>query len=357
MTIRVGIIGCGMIARFHVSALEKAKASIRWACDPKSENASRLAARTGATATADWRAVLADPEVDAVVVATVSRLHKEICLAAVAAGKAVICEKTLTENAEDSWQVVAAAEAAGVPFFTSYMKRWFEATQQAKRLLPSLGRILSTHARSHQPWGDTWKGAQPPRGDGSAAPAAGGTASFLVSNYGGGILVMGGSHLIDLVLFLLGRPRRLYALQHIPGERDYDLHASALMESADHGSIHFEALASPLGRSGFLRDGWDEQVEITGTAGKLTLLTPYWSHVEHKTALLIHDDEATGQRHEYRYAVESPFDRAVAAFVADIAAGTQTAQSRITGYEVDQVIATMVASARAGQPLVVPWRS
>ncbi|MBA3686096.1 MAG: Gfo/Idh/MocA family oxidoreductase [Planctomycetes bacterium] len=352
MSIRVGVIGCGMIARFHFSGLEKAKATVRWICDLKAENTAAWVG-TGARVTTDWREVVADPQVDAVVVATVSRLHKEICLAAIAAGKAVICEKTLTENAEDSWEVVSRAEAAGVPFFTSYMKRWFEAAQQAKRLLPSLGRIVSTHVRSHQPWGDTWTGALPAREPGAPASAA---PSHLVSTYGGGMLVMGGSHVIDLTLYLLGRPTRLFALQYIPGDRDFDLHVSALLETPTDGTISYEALASPLSRTGFLRDGWDEQIEITGTGGKLTLLTPLWSHVEQKTALLIHDDEASGQRHEYRYGVDSPFDRAIGAFVADIAAGTQTAQSRITGYEVDQVIASMVASARSGQRVVIPWR-
>lgn len=351
----VGIIGCGMIARFHFSGLEKVGATIGWVCDLKAENAAQWVAKTGAQYTADWRAIIADPAVDTVVVASISRTHKEICLAAIAAGKAVICEKTLSCNAEDSWEIVSRAEAAGTPFFTSYMKRWFEAAKQTKRLLPSLGRIISTHARVHQPWGDVWRDATPARAPGSAPTAS--EPSIMVSNYGGGMLTMGGSHLLDLLLFLLGRPQRLYAHQFTPGNRDFDLHASALLETAGNGTILFEALASPLSRIGFLRDGWDEQVEITGTGGRLTLLTSLWNHVEQKTALLIHDDEATGQRHEYRFAVTSPFDRAIAAFASDITARTQTVQSRQTGYEVDQLIATISASAACGQPLTVPWKT
>ena len=351
----VGIIGCGMISRFHFNGLEKVGATIGWVCDLKAENAAPWVAKTGARYTSDWHAIIADPAVDTVVVATISRTHKEICLAAIAAGKAVICEKTLSCSAEDSWEIVSRAEAAGTPFFTSYMKRWFEAAEQAKRLLPSLGRIVTTHARVHQPWGDVWKDTTPPRAPGSEAIIR--EPSLFVSNYGGGILVMGGSHLLDLLLFLFGRPQRLFAYQYTPGNRDIDLQACALMETADHGVIHYEALASPLSRVGFLRDGWDEQIEITGTGGRLTLLTSLWNHVEQKTALLIHDDEATGQRHEYRFAINSPFDRAIAAFASDITARRQTVQSRQTGYEVDQLIATISASAACGQPLSVPWKT
>ncbi len=353
MTIRVGIIGCGSIARFHLAGLEKAKATVAWVCDIKSSNAEAWAKQTGARATADWREVVADPAVDAIVVCTSSRWHKDVCLGAIAAGKAVICEKTLAENAEDAWEIVSKAQSKGVPFFTSYMKRWFEAAQQAKALIPTIGRILSTDVRVHQPWGDCWTGAQPARARG--VPFTG-TPSFNVSNYGGGILVMGGSHVLDLMLFLVGRPRSLFALQFTPGERDYDLHANALMQTADNGVIHYEALACPLTRNGILRDGWDEQVEITGTLGKLTLLTSLWNHVDSKTAMLIHYDEASGQSREYRYNVHSPFERAVAAYVADIAAGKQTAQTRLTGYEVDQLIATISESARTGQAISLPWQ-
>ncbi len=355
MSIRVGVIGCGMISRFHVSGLLKAGAAITWVCDLNPASTAAYAQQTGARVTADWREVVADPQVDAVVVATISRLHKEICLAAIAVGKAVICEKTLAENAADAWEIVTTAEAAGTVFFTNYMKRWFAATQQAKALIPALGRIVSSHVRTHQPWGDTWTGATPARAAG--APPVSSTPSKLVSNYGGGILVMGGSHMLDLTVFLLGRPQRVCGFQYTPGDRDFDLHASALLETPTNGIIQFEALASPLSRNGFLRDGWDEQVEIIGTAGKLTLFTPFWSHVEQKTALLIHEDEVTGQTHEYRYAIDSAFDRAIAAYVADITAGTQTAQSRFTGYDVDQLIATIAESARSGQLLTVPWRS
>jgi predicted dehydrogenase len=345
------VIGCGNISRFHFSGLEKAGARVKWVCDLNAAAAAPWAAKFSARATADWREIIADPEVNTVVVTALSVIHKEVCLAAIAAGKAVICEKTLAENAEDAWEIVSAAEKAGTIFYTSYMKRFIPAVAKAKELLPSLGRILSTSIRAHQCWGDLW-GAAPTEGF-FHTPKDG--KSLVRKNYGGGILVCGGSHILDLVGFLLGRPQRLYATVHQPAGRDYDLQAVALLETAN-GVCQYEALAHPLNKIGFLRDGWDERVEITGVHGRLEIFSAQWDNPLNKASLLIHTDNATGQAVEHRFAPVSPFDLAIQFFCANIAAGTQGAQSRLTGYDVDELIAHIQKSAASGQAVNVAYR-
>lgn len=62
----------------------------------------------------DYAHVYADAEVDIVYIGTPHALHKEACLAAVEAGKHVLCEKPITINARDAKEVVAAARAKGV---------------------------------------------------------------------------------------------------------------------------------------------------------------------------------------------------------------------------------------------------
>ena len=202
MSIKTAVIGCGIISQYHFSGLEKAKADVKWVCDLDQEAADKWAKKTGAKRTADCREALADPEVEAVFVTLVSRLHKEICLQAIKAGKAVVCEKTLAENAADAWEIVKTAEARKTILFTSYMKRFIPAVMKAKELMPSLGRIVSTHIRAYQNWGDQW-GAPPKEGFFHCPP---GGLSMIRKKYGGGILVCGGSHILDLTLFLLGRP-------------------------------------------------------------------------------------------------------------------------------------------------------
>jgi len=351
MSITVGVIGCGNSSRFHFPGLAQAGAKVAWVCDLSETAARPWAEQFGARTTADWQEIIADPQVQLVDVTTFSSVHKPICLAAIAAGKAVVCEKTLATNADDALAIVRAAESADTIFYTSYMKRFIPAVQQAKALLPSLGRILSTHIRAYQCWGDLWE-TNPTDGFFATGPDG---VSQLVKNYGGGILVCGGSHILDLIGFFLGRPTRLYASMHWPEGRDYDLQAAALIET-DNGVVHYEALAHPLPSIGFLRDGWDERIEINGTGGRLEVYSAMWDDPEHKASLLVHTDNATGNATEYRFAPVSPFTRAIGFYCANIAAGVQGEQSRLTGYDVDELIAHIEQSARRGEAVEINWR-
>jgi predicted dehydrogenase len=352
MQLTAGVIGCGNISKYHFSGLEKAGVRIKWVCDLNAATAKPWADKYGAQYTADYHAVLADPEVNVVNITALSFLHKAMCFDAIAAGKAVICEKTLAETADDALAIVQRAESAGTVFYTSYMKRFIPAVEQAKALLPKLGRILSTHIRAYQCWGNLWEDTS---NTGFFGTPKGGM-SEVRRRYGGGILVCGGSHILDLVVFLLGRPHRLFAQMHTPPGRDLDVQAAALLETAN-GIVHYEALAHPLHKIGFLRDGWDERFEINGTQGRLEMYSSAWTDIDTKASLLVHYDNATGQAVEYRTAPQSPFDRAMAFFCANIAKGEQGTQSRLTGYEVDELIAHIKKSADTHQALDVTWRA
>ena len=351
MDIVAGVIGCGNISKFHFSGLEKVGATIKWVCDLRQDTAAPWAAKFDARFTDDYLDVINDPNVNTVFVTVISSLHKRICIDAIHAGKAVICEKTLAVNADDALEVVQLAEEKQTIFYTSYMKRFIPAVQKAKELLPSLGRILSTHIRAYQPWGDLW--TETPTGGFFFTPLGG--TSQLVKSYGGGILVCGGSHILDLVLYLIGRPHRLYAAMYYPPRQDYDLQAAALLET-DNGVVHYEALTHPLRKVGFLRDGWDERVEINGTGGRLEMYSAMWDEVAYKASMLVHYDNASGTATEYRYAPLSPFDRAVEFFCRNIQNGSQGNQSRHTGYEVDELISHIKKSAETGQVIEVNWR-
>ncbi len=350
MKIVAGVIGCGGIARFHFPGLAAAGVRVKWVCDVSETAARPWAEQFKARYTANYQDVVRDPEVNLVDVLTFSALHKPICMAAINRGQAVICEKTLAENAADALAIVRRAQAKKTIFYTSYMKRFIPAVEEAKALLPSLGRILSTHIRAYQCWGDLW-GAMPKSGF-CHTPRGG--KSIVRQKYGGGILVCGGSHILDLVGFLLGRPHRLYASMHTPPGRDYDLQAAALLET-ENGIVHYEALAHPLNRVGFLRDGWDERIEINGAGGRLEIYSAAWDQVQHKASLLVHYDNRTGAATEHRYPAVSPFERAIAFYCRNIARGAQGAQPRTTGYDVDNLIAHMMKSAKQKRAVAVKW--
>ena len=82
--------------------------------DVNEESAAKAAAALGfARSTSDWRAMVADPEIDVVNITAPNALHKEMALAAIAAGKHVYCEKPLAPLAVDAREMAEAAEKAG----------------------------------------------------------------------------------------------------------------------------------------------------------------------------------------------------------------------------------------------------
>ena len=344
----VALIGCGGISRLHLTALEQARATVRWTCDLVPELAKAAAARCGAQAGGDWRPAIADPAVGLVIVGTCSNAHRDVCLAAIAAGKAVLSEKTLANDAATSWEITSAAQAAGVRLRTNYMKRYLPAVAKARELLPELGELISTHARTWQPWGDLWL-RHPAEGSQHTPP---GGVSGQTQRYGGAALPCAGSHILDLVHHLVGRPSRVFADENVPAGRDYDMRTSALMRVPGRGSVLFEACAHPLNHIGFNRDGWDEVVEISGVHGRLTIHTPMWDQGDRIGSLLIHEDARTRAATEHRFAPVSPFNAAVAA-----ALDGAPDHELDAGYAVDELIAALQRSARSGNAVDVPWRN
>ncbi len=295
--VNVGIIGCGQISRFHYEGYERAGAQIVHVCDLREEAARAVGERYGAVVSTDYRAVLADPRVELVSVLSVASSHHEICLAAIAAGKGVVCEKTLADSPEHAADIARAAEAAGAFCGTAFMKRFFPAAQQAKALLADMGQVISIYAAPGSR-GISWTTEI----DGAA------TSALLRRNYSGGILVCCGSHILDLLHWLGGRPTRVVGAVNIREGMDVDRQANAMLW-LDGGAIaHFEACGHPYQFAGYERNGWDERLEINTVTGRLDLYTVTWNRPDRNGALLVHLDNRTGQTVEYRYPQVNPFD-------------------------------------------------
>jgi len=179
--------------------------------------------------------------------------------------------------------------------------------------------------------------------------------SVVRKNYGGGILVCGGSHILDLIGFFLGRPIWVSSYMHTPEGRDYDLQASALMQT-ENGAVHFDALAHPLKKIGFLDDGWDEKIEIIGTEGKLEVLSAKWDQVDIKASKCIHYDDKSASKREYLYEPVSPFVKAIEFYLGNIAQGEQGEQPITTGYDVDELISSIGKSAQENVSVNIDWR-
>lgn len=121
--LRIGLIGTGFMGKAHVFGFTSAPRvfelpydlELHTVADITDAAAERARVTLGfAHATSDWRTIMADPEIDLVSITAPNALHKEMSLAAIAAGKHVYCEKPLAPLAIDALEMTEAAEAKGI---------------------------------------------------------------------------------------------------------------------------------------------------------------------------------------------------------------------------------------------------
>ncbi|MDU8912024.1 Gfo/Idh/MocA family oxidoreductase [Aestuariicoccus sp. MJ-SS9] len=154
--IGIGVIGGGYMGKAHSVAFAAVGAVFETAlrprlaaiCGASPASGARYAAAYGfARGASDWRDLVNDPTVEAVVIASPQATHREIAEAALALGKPVLCEKPMGLNVGDARAMVAAAEAAGVANMVAYNYIRTPASQYARQLVAegALGRI--THFR------------------------------------------------------------------------------------------------------------------------------------------------------------------------------------------------------------------
>lgn len=161
--LNVGVIGCGFMGRTHTNAYKKVysffkppfKPVLKAICDSNGEKANAFAETWGfESVETDWRKLLARKDIDIVDICTPNNTHKELAIAAAAAGKMIICEKPLAMNTEEGKEMVAAVEKAGVPNLVSFNYRRVPAVTLAKKLIDSgkLGKIFHYRAVFLQDW-------------------------------------------------------------------------------------------------------------------------------------------------------------------------------------------------------------
>jgi predicted dehydrogenase len=135
---RVGLIGCGSIARSaHLPALRALRDRVTLvAAADLDERAARDAARPwGAEAYGDGRRVIERDDVDAVVIATPEAAHREWTAAAAAAGKHVFCEKPMAPSLADADAMLEACRAAGVHLMIGHSRRFTRRYMEIRRAI------------------------------------------------------------------------------------------------------------------------------------------------------------------------------------------------------------------------------
>ncbi len=200
--IRIGLIGYGGIGRVHASAyraipfhygLPADSIEIAGVATTRHETAKRAAEEIGCPfSTADFRELLARDDIDMVDICTPNNSHHEIVVSATEAGKHIYCEKPLAMNAAEAGGMAQAVRAAGLKAQVTFNFRFFPAVTRAKELVDAgfLGRVFSFRGRYHR--SSYIEGDKP--------------MSWRLQREvtGGGALFDLGSHVLDLLYYVLG---------------------------------------------------------------------------------------------------------------------------------------------------------
>jgi myo-inositol 2-dehydrogenase / D-chiro-inositol 1-dehydrogenase len=155
MTLRLGMIGAGWIAREHVASIAALDgADLVAVADLDEGRVSALAAEAGATGYGDWGEMLDAEELDAVVVCTPPLAHRDPCLAAIERGLGVYLEKPVARTVEDAHAIASAAEGAVVAVGYQYRAIDFLADLRAgaEDDPPGLLFSYSVGATAGRPW-------------------------------------------------------------------------------------------------------------------------------------------------------------------------------------------------------------
>ncbi len=135
--VRVGIIGAGFGAVVHVPALQRVHgADVVAICARRAERAHMVAAQYGvAHAVTDYRELLRDPSIDAVVIATPPFLHHGMVISAVEAGKHVLCEKPMARNLAEARDMEKIAANAHIVAMVNHEFRFSPVRLHVKKLI------------------------------------------------------------------------------------------------------------------------------------------------------------------------------------------------------------------------------
>lgn len=161
--LRVGMIGYGFMGRAHSNAYKRLndffpvehRPVLKAVAARNPEKAQGFAANWGyERVETDWRRLVEASDIDLIDIGAPNHVHKEIALAAAAAGKMIVCEKPLAMNAAEAEEMVAAVEKAGVPNMVWFNYRRVPAISLAKQIVDEgrIGRAFHYRATYLQDW-------------------------------------------------------------------------------------------------------------------------------------------------------------------------------------------------------------
>lgn len=321
----LGIVGTGIISELLLGGLRTAGIPLAAVCDLDRERAVRAAVPFGARVFTDYGKMLADRGIDAVMVALPNPMHFEASCRALEAGKHVFCEKPMTIRLADSRELVGRVRRSGKVFQVGYMKRFNPAYAALKRSLPSLGPILGASVRL------TSQGKPRLEGDPVKAASWHGDAA----QAGGGFLVHSGSHLLELLMHLLGLPARAWG--EVRRDRNgNEYHTDVTFEMKAGYRAQFCLTTVEASGFSYAGTGWEEIVSVTGMKGRFEAQIADWRGLVNPIAT-ISEPDGHGPKRVLTAGV-SQWAEELKAFVAGIAEGRCLGSTVEEGWRVDYLL-------------------
>lgn len=260
----LAVIGYGTMGSWHIGkAKTLPEIEIAGIYDINPERIE-LATTRGYPAYESMEALLADPTVDLVTVAVPNHLHRDICIAAMDAGKHVICEKPVAMDSNELQDMLDAAKRNGVLFTVHQNRRWDEDFRIVRKLYEenTLGRIFRIESRTHGSRGipGDWRNQK---------------------KYGGGMLMDWGVHLLDQILWMLpGKILSVYAQLSYVTNEDCDDGFTAQLQFENDVTVEVQVSTSNfigLPRWYVLGENGTACIERWSLEGKIVMVSD-WEH-------------------------------------------------------------------------------
>ena len=252
MAFRWGIIGLGSIARKFAEGLKSVPGAELAAVGSRSqEKADKFGDEFGAARRhGSYEALAADPDVDAVYVASPHSKHKEDALLCLGAGKAVLCEKPFTINAAEAAEVIRAARERNVFLMEAMWTRFTPVMGKVRDLVKegAIGEVRMVQA------------------DFGFRAGFNPQSRLFNPDLGGGALLDVGVYCLSFASMLLGTPEQITGVAHL-GETQVDESAAMLLRYPQ-GEIAVLAAA--------VRLNTPHAATVLGTAGKIRVHPPFW---------------------------------------------------------------------------------
>jgi predicted dehydrogenase len=357
-TVRVGVIGAGFGAAVHIPALSYLpETEVVAVCARRPERAHFIAARHRIrTAVADYREVINNPEVDAVVIATPPYLHHTMVLAALEAGKHVLCEKPMARNLAETRDMVNLAERAGVAAMVNHEFRFVPARARAKELIDE-GFIGEPQSASMVVYRSSL-------GDPNGVPFG----WLMEQEKAGGMLGAAGSHHIDALRWWFGevqavtgatatmvKRRRLpESTASAPVDADENFAFILRFQNGALATVHFTATAP--------RDA-GEHFSLSGTEGMLILQGDGRLYGARKKEPYITElpipDRLTGGLPAFEHPLVQPTVLLIREWVRAIRSGQTASPSFADGAKVQEILDGVARSSQQGRWIDVSgarWR-